>query len=161
MSDKIFHIEPWTPTVVKVADSLTSRIHEAAPELEVLFMGAAALGLPGKNDIDLDVLCKIEDLTKYTNRLVSVLGEPKGRTDNLTAWEFVLEGFEVDDCILSDPATSHVPLQRNRFELLNDNPELLHEYKQLKESCDGMPYSEYEKRKIAFLEAKVLSSSSQ
>lgn len=120
-------------------------------------MGAAALELPGKNDIDLDILCDKTDIRAYTKKLVEVLGEPKEAKDNLTAWEFMLDGFEID-AILSDPKISHVPLQRIRFETLKTNPELLNEYKELKEACDGLPYKEYEKRKIAFLEKKVFSS---
>ena len=50
-----YNQQPWTPRVHEVASALIRRINDAAPELEVLFMGAAALGLPGKNDIDLDI----------------------------------------------------------------------------------------------------------
>jgi hypothetical protein len=69
----------------------------------------------------------------------------------------MMNGFEID-AILSDPKTSHVPLQRKRFEILKSSPELQEEYRALKQSSDGLPYAEYEKRKIAFLEERVLSS---
>jgi hypothetical protein len=157
MSDKIFHIQSWTPRVREVAEALISRIHAITPELEVLFMGAAALGLPGKNGIDLDIICDTADIALYTQRLISVLGEPKEMKDKLTAWEFELDGFEID-AILSDPKISHVPLQRKRFEVLKENPKLLDEYKELKIASDGLPYDEYEQRKLTFLEEKVFSS---
>ena len=157
MSQKTFHLQPWTPKVQATAQQLVTQIHAVVPELEVLFMGAAALGLPGKNDIDLDILCNQKDVAAYTKKLVPVLGQPKEATDKLAAWEFMLNGFEVD-CILSDPAISHVPLQRRRFEILRDSAELREAYKQLKESCDGLPYEEYEKQKVAFLEERVFSS---
>lgn len=157
MSDKIFHLQPWTPVIQKVANDLIARIHTIAPELEVLFMGAAALKLPGKNDIDLDILCSQADLKTYTEKLLPVLGTPKDADNKLVIWEFILDGFEID-AILSDPKTSHVPLQQKRFEILKANPQLQAEYRQLKENCDGLPHAEYEKRKIAFLEEKVLSS---
>lgn len=147
---KIFHSKPWTPKIREAANALTRKIHQAAPELEVLFMGAAALGLPGKNDIDLDILCDEADIQKYTTVLVTILGQPKSTKNNLTAWEYKLGEFEVD-AILSDPKTSHVPIQKKRFEVLRSNPILLAEYKKLKEECDGLPYEDYEKRKVAFL----------
>lgn len=64
MNDQMFHLKPWVPEVATTAQNLIARIHEATPELEVLFMGAAALGLPGKNDIDLDILCEAKDITQ-------------------------------------------------------------------------------------------------
>ena len=157
MDEIIFHLKPWTPKVKETAESIIRKIHKTVPELEVLFMGAAALGLPGKNDIDLDILCDKDNVATYTQKLIAILGKPKESKDDLTAWEFELNGFEID-AILSDPKTSHVPLQRKRFELLRASSELRDEYLKLKETCDGLPYAEYEKRKIAFLETKVLSS---
>jgi len=156
MKDSIFHLKPWAPRLTEVANSIIKKIHQATPELEVLFMGAAALGLPGKNDIDLDILCDINHLAKYKDILTPVLGEPKESTDKLVAWEFTQEGFEID-AILSDPATSHVPEQLATFEKLKSDPGLLEEYKRLKETCDGMPYSEYEQRKKSFFNERVLA----
>lgn len=158
MQEKIFHLQPWTPKVREVAENLIDRIHTVAPELEVLFMGAAALELPGKNDIDLDILCNVSDVERYTEKLTPLLGSPKEVTGTLAAWEFGLDGFAVD-AMLSDPTISHVPLQRKRFEILRTHPELLAAYRKLKEASDGLPYAEYEKRKRRFLEEKVFSSS--
>lgn len=157
MDKDIFRLEPWNPEVIKAAENLISQIHEAAPELEVLFMGAAALGLPGKNDIDLDILCDAPKVHFYSKVLVPILGTPKSAKDNLASWEFERGGFEVD-CMLSDPKVSHVRLQRKRFEILKASTALRNEYVRLKEACDGLPFSEYEKQKVAFLEEKVLSS---
>lgn len=158
MDTAVFHLQPWAPQVKVVADKLIHDIHGVAPELEVLFMGAAALGLPGKNDIDLDILCSKDDLDTYTEKLTPLLGAPAKVSDATTAWKFMLSGYEID-CILSDPVTSHVPLQRKRFEILKSSPDLQHNYRRLKEKCDGLPYAEYERRKIDFFEEKVLSSS--
>jgi GrpB-like predicted nucleotidyltransferase (UPF0157 family) len=155
MNSANFHLKPWSPRAAEVANLLTNKIHVVAPELEVLFMGAAALGLPGKNDIDLDILCNVADIEKYTNKLKPVLGKPKAADDKLTVWNFELDGFEVD-AILSDPRISHVPEQRTVFEKLKSNPALLAEYRKLKEACDGLPYGEYEKRKKAFFNENVL-----
>lgn len=119
-------------------------------------MGAAALGLPGKNDIDLDILCSQADVLEYTKLLTPILGQPKDTSDTMTVWYFKVEDFEID-MILSDPKVSHVPEQRAVFEKLQSNPNLLDAYRKLKESCDGLPYGEYEKRKKIFFKEKVLS----
>lgn len=153
-------MQPWTPKLKETSEKLIDRIQAVAPELEVLFMGAAALGLPGKNDIDLDILCNISDITTYTEALLPILGVPKETSRALTAWEFQLDGFEID-VILSDPTISHVPLQQKCFEILKANPELLTKYRKLKEACNGLPYAEYERRKVAFFEDEVLSNNAK
>jgi hypothetical protein len=157
MNESIFRLQPWDPNAQELAERLIGQIHDVAPELEVLFMGAVALGLPGKNDIDLDILCDTSEVRRYTEKLIPLLGHPKVTKSNLISWESEVDGFEVD-CILSDPRTSHVPLQQKRFEILKSNSGLRNEYKQLKENSDGLPFIEYEKRKQAFLEEKVFSS---
>ncbi len=73
MTEKVFRMQPWTPAIQEAAQSLISEIRTTAPELEVLFMGAAAFGLPGKNDIDLDILCNQNNIKAYTQKLLPVL----------------------------------------------------------------------------------------
>ena len=123
-------------------------------------MGSVALGLPGKNDIDLDILCETKHLAMYTERLSSVLGKPKKQENTSTAWEFELDGFAID-AILSDPSVSHVPKQRAVFEKLKSSADLLEEYRQLKLACNGLAYSEYESRKKAFFNDRVLANSNK
>jgi hypothetical protein len=156
MTEKIFHIQPWAPKTRETVKKLIGRIYEIAPELEVLFMGAAALGLPGKNDIDLDILCAKAELKLYIEKLSPLLGVPKSRSDISAGWSLELDGFEVD-IMISDPTLSHVRWQRKRFEILKANPELLAAYKELKQQSDGLPYTEYKKRKHTFLEERVYS----
>lgn len=155
-SNKSYHCEPWSPAVKETANELIRAIKAVAPELEVLFMGAAALELPGKNDIDLDILCKVDDITRYASKLKPVLGEPSKSDSKSTFWSFHKNGFEID-AILSDPSISHVPLQRARFEKLKSDSRLREKYCALKIECDGLPYEEYEKKKLAFLDEEVIS----
>jgi GrpB-like predicted nucleotidyltransferase (UPF0157 family) len=139
-----------------VADELISKIHDVAPELEVLFMGAGALKLPGKNDIDLDILCDVHDLKRYVHVLMPVLGAPQKLNGDMAVWDYEYKGFEID-AILSDPNApgSHVPTQKKRFERLKANPELREQYRQLKIECNELPYEQYETKKKAFLEEVV------
>jgi hypothetical protein len=157
MIEKTFQIQPWTPKTQEIAQSLINEIHAITPELKVLFMGAAALGLPGKNDIDLDIICSRNDMANYTKKLLLVLGIPKEANDSLTVWNFKYQGFDID-AILSDPSTSHVPEQQKVFEKLKADPILLNEYRELKEACNGLPYAIYEKRKKVFFTERVLGS---
>lgn len=153
MTHDYYHVQEWTPGLKEVADDLITKVHEAAPELEVLFMGAAALELPGKSDIDLDILCSQQDLGRYVDLLTPALGAPQALKDTMAVWSYMDGDIEID-CILSDPTSpgSHVPGQRKVFEKLKTDPNLRERYKQLKYECDGLPYEQYEAKKKAFLQ---------
>ena len=144
-------MRPWTPELLQTAQETISQIKGAVPHLEVLFMGAGALGLPGKNDIDLDVLCAADEIAETIERLVAVLGRPEEATDTLGVWRLMRNGFEID-CVLSDPKISHVPAQRRVFERLKSNAQLRERYRQLKLACDGLPLCEYERLKQEFFQ---------
>lgn len=77
MKHDYYHVHEWTPALRQAGDELVAKIHEVAPELEVLFMGAAALGLPGKNDLDLDILCEAKDIKRYADILKPIFGTPQ------------------------------------------------------------------------------------
>ncbi len=146
---RVYVRQEWKPEVIEVANAVIHDIHKVAPELEVLFMGAAALGLPGKNDVDLDILCDQKDLHTYTRRLETILGEAKKGNDGSSSWNFDRDGFEVD-VFLSDPRFSHVPEQKRIFDIMKSDRQAFDTYKQLKIDCDGLPYAEYERRKKEF-----------
>jgi len=148
-SGRVFHVQPWNPKTETVAQSIMDAVRQSAPELEVLFMGAAALRLPGKNDVDMDILCAVQDVPRYTGRLSALFGEPREQTDKIAAWSFYQDGVEVD-IMLSDPKISHVSKQKRIFEALQNDSQLYESYRRLKLACDGLPYDEYVVRKNAF-----------
>ena len=153
MKHDYYHVHEWTPELKQKGDELIAQIHKLAPELEVLFMGAAVLGLPGKNDIDLDILCDSRDIKHYADTLRPIFGSPQELKDEMAVWSYVENGVEID-CILSDPLrpNSHIPKQKKVFEILSSNQVLRERYKQLKYECDGLPYEQYETKKKAFLQ---------
>jgi GrpB-like predicted nucleotidyltransferase (UPF0157 family) len=153
MKHDYYHVHEWTPALKQAGDELVAKIHDVAPGLEVLFMGAAALGLPGKNDLDLDILCEANNIKRYSDALKPVFGAPQKLNDEMAVWSYMQNGIEID-CILSDPKrpNSHVPKQKKVFEKLKANSDLRERYKKLKYECDGLPYEQYEAQKKAFFQ---------
>src|SRR4051794_25732408 len=113
MKHDYYRVHEWTPELKQRGDELVSKIHDVAPELEVLFMGAAALGLPGKNDLDLDILCDSHEIKQYADILEPIFGTPQELNDEMAVWSYMQGEVEID-CILSDPKrpNSHVPKQK-------------------------------------------------
>ncbi len=153
MKHDYYRVHEWTPGLKQIGDELVAKVHDVVPELEVLFMGAAALGLPGKNDLDLDILCDGHEIKHYAEILEQIFGTPQELNDEMAAWSYMQGEVEID-CILSDPkrSNSHVPKQKKVFETLRSNLQLREHYKQLKYECDGLPYEQYEAKKKAFLQ---------
>ncbi len=142
-------IKPWDPRIEMIAERLVNDIKSAIPDLEVLYTGAAALKISGQNDLDFSILSGPEDFDKYLPTLIELLGEPKKRGSENVRWEFVTEGFPVD-VHLTDKDSQGFKEHRKVFELLRDNPQLLEEYRLLKERADGLSMKEYQRRKYEF-----------
>ena len=148
--DKKVSIKPWDPKTVEVAHRLIEAIKNADPKVNVIYTGASALGVPGINDIDFTITCPIEDFQKHLPKLASVLGEPQKIGKENIRWEGVEKEGYVIDVHMTDPNNPFLQEHIRLFELLKNNPELLKEYAELKESLDGQSYVEYQRQKYEF-----------
>ena len=142
-------IQPWDPKTAEVAKRLIGEIEKAAPELEVFWSGALALGISGVNDIDLSILSNAPDFEKYLPALVPILGEPQKKSDINILWRTSIKGHHLD-AYLSHKKSGDIELHKRIFRLLKQNSKLLKEYKNLKEDANGLPLREYQKRKYEF-----------
>lgn len=142
-------IQPWNPDTAKIAEELTQTIKQQIPDGEILFMGASALKIAGQNDIDLYALCYSKDFDKYLPHLKRIFGEPTKRGPQSIKWAMKKGGLDVE-FYLTDPSAPSMQEQIKVFELLKSDSELLEEYKQIKESADGIPLREYQRRKYEF-----------
>jgi GrpB-like predicted nucleotidyltransferase (UPF0157 family) len=142
-------IQPWDPKTELVAKKLMDDIWSAVPDLEVFHTGAAALKISGKNDLDFSILGVPEDFDNYLPALVKVLGKPQKRGRENVRWEIARDGFPVD-VHLTDKDSLGWKEHRKVFELLRDDPQLLEEYRILKERSAGVSLREYQRRKYEF-----------
>lgn len=62
-------IKSFDPKARAVATDVIAEIKQTVPGLEILFMGAATLGIAGQNDLDLYILCPEKDFDKYLPKL--------------------------------------------------------------------------------------------
>lgn len=146
--DKVVKIHPFDPKIPNIAKDIIDQVHSVKPDLEVLFMGASGLGISGQGDLDLYMLSSKKDFEKYLLDLTNVLGEPAIKGTSIK-WQFEKDGHEIE-IYLTDPTSPSMQKQVKVFEMLKNNPDLLKEYKELKESSDGLLFREYMKRKYEF-----------
>ena len=149
LPDDPITVSPWDPNTHKIAGELIAQIKNHFPELEVLYTGASALGIAGKNDIDISVLDKIENFDSHLPKFIEILGQPLKIGRKNIRWEFKKDGYDID-IYLTDKDSPQIKEQKKTFELLRDNPSILEEYRKLKENAHGLKRHEYQKRKYEF-----------
>jgi GrpB-like predicted nucleotidyltransferase (UPF0157 family) len=142
-------IQPWDPKTELVSKKLMSDIRSAVPNLEVFHTGAAALKISGKNDLDFSILGAPKDFDSYLPALIKVLGEPQKRGRENVRWEITRDGFPVDIHLTNKDSLGWKE-HKKIFELLRDDPQLLEEYRILKERSAGVSLREYQRRKYEF-----------
>lgn len=150
-NDKIVVMKPWNPKTREVAQKLIARIKAADIELEILYMGASALGVAGINDIDIAILCPAKDFTRHLPKLEPILGKPSKISQKNVWWEdgLVIEGYLVE-VYMTDPNSPALQEHFKIFEILKDDDKLRTEYQRIKENANGLLYREYQKRKYEF-----------
>lgn len=142
-------VKPWDPKAAQIARELIEKIRASAPELEVFWSGALALEISGQNDIDLSILGDPKDFNKYLPKLIEILGEPQKKNEESIMWRTTIEEFKLDT-YLGDKNSETIKFHKKIFGLLRDNPNLLEEYRSLKEAANGMSLREYQRRKYEF-----------
>lgn len=142
-------IKPFHPKIKGIAQRLIRRINVIAPNLDVKFIGASALGISGIGDIDLFVLCPIRQFKKYIKALTAEFGKPRHIAKTFIEWKFLRKGHDVE-IYLTGPRSGLVPKQMKLFQVLKCNAKLRREYQKLKESYDGKSFKAYQKAKYEF-----------
>lgn len=142
-------ILPHSPKLKEIAEDLIAKVQAIHPEIESLFGGAAGLGISGQNDLDIDFLINPSDLVKYLPTFIQLFGEARVSKEKVAAWSFEIEGVEVD-LWLTDKTSPEVQEQHRLFYLLRDNPDLLREYEELKQTFNGKEYKDYQSAKYEF-----------
>jgi len=85
-ADKAAVIKSFDPKARETAQSIIGQIKNEAPNLEVFFGGASALGIAGQNDIDLNLLSTPEEYKKYLPILIGLFGAPAKTNPDLIKW---------------------------------------------------------------------------
>lgn len=149
-SNSFISITPFDPKSQKYGRELVQKVKKVLPDLNIQFVGAASLGLPqGDGDIDLIASAKPQDFTRYLPKLNSVFGTPVKVRPDFVEWHCQYRGFAVE-LALADPESPIFTDPLDAYNLLNDHPDLLRAYSQLKLESNGVSQREYKRRKLDF-----------
>lgn len=140
-------ILPFNPLAPAVVVELSARITIAAPTVEVHHIGATALGISGKGDIDLDVFSARDVFETNVQIFEQLFGGLNHRHDYSVRWFFPYKGFPVE-IYLTEPSDPGAQEEIAIFEMLRNNPALRHRYEKFKLSGNGLSAREYQRRKF-------------
>jgi len=145
---RIVVVKPFDPKVKEVANRIINQLKTALPELKIHFGGAAALGIAGQNDIDINILTTPEEYDRHSPIIETIFGEPKIHGTSIK-WEFVKDGFDVE-LYLTDKNLPSLQDQIRVFEILSQNKTLRDQYEQIKMPYGPIDFKEYMRKKYAF-----------
>ncbi len=152
---KIITVRPFDPKVQEVGIQIVDELKKVLPDLIIHFGGAAALGIAGQNDIDINILSTPEEYDKYRPIVEKLFGEPK-RKGTSVKWEFIKGGFEVE-LYLTDKNSPNLQEQMKVFEILFKSKELRDKYEQTKLPYGPIDFKEYMRKKYEFFN-KILEN---
>jgi GrpB-like predicted nucleotidyltransferase (UPF0157 family) len=146
--DRIVTISPFDPKVKETGEAMVRELQVLVPDLKIYFWGAAALGLAGQNDIDINIFSTPSDYGKYRPALEKVLGPPS-RITRSVKWELKRNGFDIE-IYLTDQNAPATQEQLKVFEILSENKELRDEYEKTKLPYGEIDYKIYMRKKYEF-----------
>lgn len=124
--------------------------------MRAYFVGSNFFKIPGMND-DIDFLVEYtteNEKKKWKNFLVKHFGNPILENKRFTKWEVRYNGFPVE-ILLSHPKSRIFQKIFFSYNTLLTNPEILANYKKLKQNSVGVTLREYNKRQIYFFDYLV------
>lgn len=144
-------IIPYNPKVKKVFQKQQKEIQSLlGPKTLVLHEGASAWGISGKGDLDIYISVTVEQFNRYFEQLKEILGEPGSYYPlERVRWNRLVDDIESEIFLVNQDA----PFWKESlifWEYIEGHPEALEEYRQLKESAEGMSTREYYRVKIEF-----------
>ena len=153
---KKIKIIPYNPEVKLVFEKIKKEIQKVLGEVKVKHCGATSLGISGQGEIDLYVPVSEKSFNGYLEKLVKHLGKA-GSVYPLRRVRFVkyISGIKIEIFLIN----KEIDDWKNcvKFEnYLKQHPEILEEYKKLKEESEGLTVQEYYRKKLEFINKIIM-----
>lgn len=120
-------------------------------EIQIEHRGATSLGISGQDEIDIYIPVLPDEFNKYIKLLTELFGKSRSYYALERARFATSEkGKRIDVFLINKEGSGWT--ENLRFEnFLKEHPQVLEEYRKLKESGDGLSTKEYYRRKIEFI----------
>lgn len=117
----------------------------------ILHKGASAWGISGKGDVDIYIPIEVEKFDAYFELLKEKLGEPGSHYHSERArWNRNITDIEVEIFLVNKDAEFYKESERF-WSYIEIHPEVLDEYRIIKEKAEGLSTREYYTKKVIFI----------
>lgn len=144
---KLYQYDPKSQILFK---RIKKKIIKNFPELDVHLYGSSDLKILGEKDVDIFVISKSRDVSKYISKLNKLFGKSAKIKDEYVEWVFSKDSFIVELTLVYS-GNKLYKKQIERYEALKRNPVFIKQYETLKSISNGLPIREYHKNKLHFL----------
>lgn len=144
-------IIPYDPQVkvafAKVQQELQSILGSS---IDIQHRGASAMGISGKGDLDIYVPVVVTAFDQTVDTVTKHYGQPGSLYPLQRArWNLMVDGFETEVFVIcSEHESWHDTLTIETY--LWSHPDVMEQYRTLKEEAEGVDIREYYRRKIEF-----------
>jgi GrpB-like predicted nucleotidyltransferase (UPF0157 family) len=144
--DERVRVQSFQPDSLLFVHELTNSIKRELPHLDVRHIGATALGVDGKGDIDLVLLGSRENHWYDKGVLEFMFGAPWRRVRHNTHWHLTYRDFSLD--LHLTHATSPIArMMLDTHKRLQHDTHLRNEYARLNRASASMYAHDYHRRK--------------
>ncbi|MBS1493800.1 MAG: GrpB family protein [Bacteroidetes bacterium] len=150
--ESIISIVPFDPTCDEKFESVKSLIQsKLGTQQRVEHRGASSLGISGQDEIDIHIPVAEKDFNDMIDTLEELFGPVKGHYPLERArFNTFVDGKKIEIFIVNEESPAWTEGQKF-YEYLNNNPNVLEQYRILKESLNGLTTREYYRKKIEFM----------
>lgn len=145
--------EPWNPYTKTVAGKMLEELQGKliSLEVEIIHMGSTALGIAGKNEVELYVYPAPETWDKAHSILTRAYGEPGHTSPDFMRFNTEYDGVEIEIMQMRGYIGR---LNKAVYQYLSENPALCQEYVEVKRQyCHSK--REYQRHKDLFFEKMI------
>ena len=143
-------IVPYNPETKIVFEKAKKEVQDVLGKVEVAHHGATSLEISGQGEVDLFIPVLGKCFDYYLEKLITYFGEP-GSVYALERVRFVkyVDDIKVEIMLVNKERNGWKNSVKFKSCLL-ENPNLLSEYRELKEDANGLTTQEYYRHKIEF-----------
>ncbi|MEX1063742.1 MAG: GrpB family protein [Candidatus Paceibacterota bacterium] len=158
-NDSKIRIVPFDPTSQERFERLESKIRlKLGGSVRVEHHGASSLGISGQDEIDVYLPVPPSHFDELVAMMTELFGEPRSCYPlERVRFKTYEDEKRIDLFVINEESSGW--LNGLRFEEhLKSHPKALEEYRELKESCDGLGTQEYYRRKIEFINSILVKT---
>ncbi|MEI6659967.1 MAG: GrpB family protein [bacterium] len=147
------NVHPFNPDSEAIFQEMKRKIASTlGADIEVLHRGSTSLGIAGQREVDIYIPVQDSQMQEVVAKLQELFGIPPKSIYESERVKFLQDanGVRVEIMVVNRDHKSWIEGEA-AFKYIESHPEAKEEYEKLKIEASGLPYKEYQAKKVEFL----------